>query len=105
MGVGKGGILLVVCCKGKLLSFITEFEDCDCDGCDLATVPLWIQHGNRDEAVPISESEKIVKAIKNCNGGENLKYTRLVGKDHGDLEKIFRTDEMYDWLFQFTKEE
>jgi predicted peptidase len=74
------------------------------DGCNLATVPLWIQHGTLDEAVPISESEKIVRAIKNCNGGENLKYTALKGADHGDLEKMFRTDELYDWLFQFTKE-
>lgn len=72
------------------------------DGCDLATVPLWIQHGNLDYAVPISESEKIVKAIKECNGGENLKYTVVKGADHGDLEKVFRTDEMYDWLFQYT---
>jgi predicted peptidase len=73
------------------------------DGCDLATVPLWIQHGNSDRAVPISESEKIVNAIKNCNGGENLKYTIHKGADHGALERIFRTDEMYDWLFQYTK--
>lgn len=72
------------------------------DGCDLATVPLWIQHGNLDYAVPISESEKIVKAIKDCNGGENLKYTVVKGADHGDLEKVFRTDEMYNWLFQYT---
>ena len=73
------------------------------DGCDLATVPLWIQHGNSDRAVPISESEKIVKAIKNCNGGENLKYTVHKGADHGALERIFRKDEMYEWLFQYTK--
>jgi predicted peptidase len=73
------------------------------DGCDLATVPLWIQHGNQDEAVPISESEKIVKAIKNCNGGENLKYTVHKGANHGALERVFRTDEMYNWLFQYTK--
>jgi predicted peptidase len=75
------------------------------DGCDLATVPLWIQHGNQDEAVPISESEKIVKAIKNCNGGENLKYTVHKGANHGALERVFRTDEMYNWLFQYTKED
>lgn len=73
------------------------------DGCDLASVPLWIQHGNQDEAVPISESEKIVKAIKNCNGGENLKYTVHKGANHGALERVFRTDEMYNWLFQYTK--
>jgi predicted peptidase len=74
------------------------------DGCNLATVPLWIQHGTLDQAVPISESEKIVRAIQNCNGGENLKYTALKGADHGDLEKMFRADELYAWLFQFTKE-
>jgi predicted peptidase len=74
------------------------------DGCDLATVPLWIQHGNEDTAVPISESEKIVKAIKACNGGKNLKYTVHRGADHGALERVFRTDEMYDWLFQFRKD-
>ncbi len=73
------------------------------DGCDLATVPLWIQHGNMDSAVPISESDKIVNAIKNCNGGENLKYTVVKGANHGDLEKVFRSDEMYNWLFQYTK--
>ena len=72
------------------------------DGCELATVPLWIQHGNRDSAVPISESEKIVKAIKACNGGENLTYTVVNGGTHGDLERVFRTDEMYNWLFQYT---
>jgi len=73
------------------------------DGCDLAQVPLWIQHGTKDYAVPISESEKIVKAIKNCNGGENLKYTIHHGANHGALERAFRTDELYDWLFQFSK--
>lgn len=74
------------------------------DGCDLASVPLWIQHGNLDRAVPISESEKIVKAIKDCNGGKNLIYTEVKGADHGDLEKVFRTDEMYNWLFSFRKD-
>ncbi len=73
------------------------------DGCDLATVPLWIQHGNRDAAVPLSESQKVVDAIRACNGGENLTFTILEGADHGALEKVFRTDEMYDFLFKYNK--
>lgn len=73
------------------------------DAYNLSQVPLWIQHGNRDSAVPISESEKIVKAITECEGGENLKYTVVQGANHGDLEKAFRTDEIYDWMFQFSK--
>ena len=73
------------------------------DGCDLAQVPLWIQHGNRDNAVPLSESEKIVRAIKQCNGGNKLKFTVIDGADHGDLEKAFRTDEIYNWMFQYSR--
>ncbi len=75
------------------------------NGCNLSTIPVWIQHGNRDSAVPISESEKMVRSIRACNGGENLKYTVVPGANHGDLERVFRTDELYDWLFQFSKEE
>jgi predicted peptidase len=73
------------------------------DGCDLATVPLWIQHGNRDAAVPLSESQKVVNAIRACNGGDNLTFTVVEGADHGALERVFRTDEMYDFLFKYNK--
>lgn len=72
------------------------------DACNLASIPFWIQHGNKDYAVPISESEKMVSAIKKCDAS-NLIYTVHSGADHGDLEKVFRTDEMYDWLFKQTK--
>jgi len=47
----------------------------------------------------------MVKSIKACNGGTNLKYTVHPGASHGDLEKAFRTDELYNWLFQFSKED
>lgn len=69
------------------------------DACNLATIPMWIQHGSRDEAVPVKYSREMVTAIKKCNNGKNLIYTELVGANHGALERVFRTDEMYDWLF------
>lgn len=73
------------------------------DACDLSEIPFWIQHGSADEAVPVEESRKMVRAIKACNGGENLIYTEINGANHGALEKVFRTDEMYNWLFQQVK--
>lgn len=69
------------------------------DACNLAKIPLWIQHGSADKAVPISESENMVDAIRSC-GGKLLIYTRREGLNHGALEREFRTDELYDWLFQ-----
>ncbi len=68
------------------------------DACNLSTIPLWIQHGDADNAVPISQSEKMVSAIKKCSA-DNLIYTIIKGANHGDLERIFRTDELYNWLF------
>ena len=59
------------------------------NGCNLSTIPVWIQHGNKDTAVPISESEKMVKSIRACNGGTQLKYTVVPGANHGDLERVF----------------
>ena len=65
----------------------------------MATVPMWIQHGDRDEAVPVSQSRTVVEAIKLCNGGKNLIYTEIKGANHGALERLFREDAMYNWLF------
>ena len=64
----------------------------------LSTIPLWIQHGDQDFAVPISESEEMVNAIRKFNTN-NLIYTIHKGANHADLERVFRTDEMYNWLF------
>lgn len=72
------------------------------DGAALSTIPIWIQHGNRDAAVPLSESQKMVNAIKACTD-KNLKFTIVPGASHGDLERVFRSDELYEWLFQFEK--
>lgn len=73
------------------------------DGCRLATLPLWIQHGRLDQAVPISESEKMVQAIRECNGGVLLEYKVYDHWGHGQLANILGQDAMYDWLFRQAK--
>ncbi len=74
------------------------------DACNLSSIPFWIQHGSSDEAVPVSQSREMVQAIRKCtNKGENLIYTEIKGANHGALERVFRSDEMYDWLFSKKK--
>jgi len=73
------------------------------DACNLSKVPLWIQHGTADKPVPVSESRNIVKAIKSCDGS-NLIYKEIQGASHGAMEREFRKDDMYDWLFSKEKE-
>lgn len=74
------------------------------DACNLSEIPFWIQHGTADEAVPITESRKMVEAIRSCNKGVNLIYTEIPGANHGALERIFRSDELYDWLLSHSKD-
>lgn len=69
------------------------------DASNMSSIPMWIQHGDRDEAVPVQRSREIVEAIKKVNNGKNLIYTEIPGANHGALERIFRGDEMYNWLF------
>jgi predicted peptidase len=73
------------------------------DGCRLADIPLWIQHGKLDQAVPIAESEKMVAAIKACNGGKNLTYKVYEDWGHSQLARVFGYDEMYAWLWKQCK--
>ncbi len=70
------------------------------DACNLAKVNLWIEHGRLDKAVPFSESENLVEAIKKCDGGgKKLKWTIFDTYGHSELARCFRQDDFYDWLF------
>ena len=74
------------------------------DGCKLATIPLWIQHGDVDYIVPMSESKKVVDAIKKCDESADVTLTIIKGGNHGNVERLFHEDAMYDWLFKQKRE-
>ena len=73
------------------------------DGCKLATIPLWIQHGNKDFIVRMSESKKVVEAIKKCNPDADVTFTVIPGGNHSNVERLFHEDALYDWLFKQKK--
>jgi predicted peptidase len=73
------------------------------DACNLATIPLWVIHGNKDYIVPISESKKMVKAIQTCNPHANLTFTIVKGGNHGSVENYFREDTIYNWMLNQCK--
>jgi predicted peptidase len=72
------------------------------DACRLSGIHLWIMHGKKDRAVPISESDKMVDAIKKYDGSK-LRYTIYENYDHGQLARVFRQDSIYNWMFQLRK--
>ena len=73
------------------------------DACILAKVPLKIYHGDNDKAVPLSESSKIVDAIKKCDKNAPCEFTIIKGGTHGSVERIFHEDTIYQWFFKQVK--
>lgn len=73
------------------------------NACNLTKVPIWIQHGNKDRAVPMSESKKIYEAIKDCKQDADVTLTIIKGGTHGSVERLFHQDEIYEWLFSYKK--
>ncbi len=71
--------------------------------CNLNKLPLWIIHGTADRAVPISQSDRIVKAMKTCGPTDRLRYDRFAGVNHSQLAKIFYLNQTYEWLLSHSK--
>lgn len=65
----------------------------------LARVPMWIMHGTADRDVPVSESDKVVAAIKATGDDSRLIYSRMPGVNHGQLARVFYLRQTYDWMF------
>lgn len=74
------------------------------DGCQLATIPTWLIHGDKDFIVKMSESEKIHNSITTCNPKADTKLTIVKDGNHGNVERYFHQDEIYNWMFSKVKE-
>jgi predicted peptidase len=68
--------------------------------CEIAKVPTWVFHGEKDDVVRIFHSEDMVKQMKNC-GGEPL-FTRYPEANHDSWTQTYFNQELYDWFLQHT---
>ena len=73
------------------------------DGCRLSTIPIWLQHGDVDYIVKMSESQKVFDAIKECEPDADVTLTIIKGGNHGNVERLFHQNEIYDWMFSKSK--
>ena len=72
------------------------------DASNLTCLPLWIAHGVLDKAVPYSESENLVKKIREFSD-RNLIFTTFNKYGHGELAWLFMKKELYDFLLKNIK--
>ena len=68
----------------------------------LRAMPVWAFHGVRDEVVPVSESDRIVAALRTV--GNPVRYTRYPDLAHDCWTRAYADDELYAWLLSHRRE-
>jgi dipeptidyl aminopeptidase/acylaminoacyl peptidase len=61
-------------------------------------LPFWVFHGDKDGAVPVTESERMVEALKKF--GCDVKLTIYPGVDHDSWTRTYSNPEIYEWLLK-----
>jgi predicted peptidase len=61
-------------------------------------VPCWCFHGAADPTVPVSQSRKMIQALRQAGG--DPKYTEYPGVGHNSWDRAYATDALYPWFLQ-----
>ncbi|UVI32687.1 carboxylesterase family protein [Paenibacillus spongiae] len=64
-------------------------------------VPAWVFHGDADSVISVTESEKMVEALKSAGG--NVRFTVYPGVDHNSWSETYDNPELYEWFLSHSK--
>jgi predicted peptidase len=73
------------------------------DACKIKDLPAWVFHGAKDDVVSVSESERIVNALKNC--GSDVKFTVYPEGNHNVWTETYNNNKLYEWFLMQQLEE
>jgi predicted peptidase len=62
----------------------------------LKNLPIWVFHGEMDDMMPVSETERTVDALKAV--GANVKLTIYPDAGHNLSAQIYNDPELYEWF-------
>lgn len=65
--------------------------------CKIKHLPVWVFHGAKDNVVPVTESQQMFDALKQC-GAENIKLTIYPEANHDAWTETYNNPELYNWL-------
>jgi predicted peptidase len=63
---------------------------------EIAKLPVWVFHGEKDSVVPVRLSREMVEALKAAGGSP--RYTEYPGVDHNSWTPAFKEPELLKWL-------
>ncbi len=61
-------------------------------------MPMWVFHGADDKSIPVSESDEMVKKLREM--GYDVRYTKYKGVGHDSWIQAYDTETLYDWFVQ-----
>jgi predicted peptidase len=62
----------------------------------IGATPVWMFHGDADQAVPVEQSRHMAQALKAAGG--SVKYTEYPGVNHNSWDKAYAEPELVPWL-------
>ncbi|QGQ24674.1 prolyl oligopeptidase family serine peptidase [Gimesia benthica] len=66
---------------------------------EYTSLPLWVVHGDADHSVPVTESRKMIDALRKV--GSTPEYYELKGVGHDSWSESYKNSSgMIDWLFK-----
>lgn len=66
------------------------------DAAKIKDIPTWVFHGDKDTAVKVELSQKMVEALKAAGGSP--KYTEYPGVGHNSWDAAYAEKEFFPWL-------
>jgi predicted peptidase len=100
-GLSMGGMGTYEILRRKPKAFAAAFAICGGDDIrnvkKYKNVPLWIFHGGKDMAVPLSKSEAVVNELKRLN--HQPKFTVYPEAGHNSWDPAFAEPEFISWIF------
>jgi predicted peptidase len=70
-------------------------------GSQLKHVPVWAFHGDKDDAIPLEESQRMVNIVKRAGGEAKLTTYKNVG--HNSWDRAYSNPKLYEWLLSHQK--
>lgn len=66
----------------------------------LQSLPIWAFHGSDDPQIPVSESERMIAAVKKVSGSNTVRLTVYPGVGHDAWAETYDNPELYRWFLQ-----
>jgi predicted peptidase len=96
----KFAAIVPICGGGELITVLLAGRD---KGPALQSLGVWAFHGGKDPVVPLSESQRLVDALKKA-GVPEVKLTVYPEAGHDSWTETYKNPELYDWLLKHERQ-